>query len=170
MLAPGPSCSLVLEPWEEGDRSETAPAARWEGRGQGHLGTSEHITGKSPVCSLPSRPCLLCPRGVGAGAAKPFLRLSSSLQPLPGKGGLEPELGLVCKSLALMPSSSSVLLCLLAGFVESDLPAKESPCSPSRADMISEDFGSQRFYFLSLFPLFQKQGRQNCWTTTCCCR
>lgn len=118
------------------------------GHGQGHTGTPEHITGKS---SFPSRSWLLCPWGIRAGAAKPFPRLSSSLQPLPGKGGLGPELGLVCRSLALNPSSSSFLLPLLARSVELDLPAKESPCSPSRADMISEGFGSQGFYFL-FFP------------------
>lgn len=164
MLAPGPGCSLVLEPWEEGDGSEMGLAAWQEGHGQGHTGTPEHITGKS---SFPSGPQLLCPWRIRAGAAKPFLRLSSSLQPLPGKGRLEPELGLVCASFGLIPCSSSSLL--LAGFVELYLPAKESPCCPCRADMISEGFGSQGFYFC-LFPLFQKQGLQNCWTTTCCCR
>ncbi|NXQ32453.1 AVT6B protein, partial [Alaudala cheleensis] len=42
--------------------------------------------------------------------------------------------------------------------VELDLPAKESPCSPCRADMISEGFGSQGFYFLCLFSPFPEAG------------
>ncbi|NWZ00633.1 AVT6B protein, partial [Loxia curvirostra] len=146
-----PGCSPVSEPWEEEDRSETASVAWREGLGQGHTGTPEHITGKS---SFPQRPQLLCSWGIRAGAAKPFLRLSSSLQTLPGKGGLESELGFVCRSLPLIPSFSSFLLSLLAGFVESDLPAKESPRSPSKADMISEGHRG----FTSSFSPFPEAG------------
>lgn len=106
---------------------ETGVKQLWQhGHGQGHQGHLNTSQGKAPS---PQGPSYSVPE-----ASELELQSPSSLQPLPGKGVLEPELGFVCRSLALIPSSSSSLLSLLAGFVELDLPAKESPCRPCRAD------------------------------------
>lgn len=147
MLALGSGCSSMSEPWEERDRSETALAARQEGCGQGHQGHLNTSQGKAPS---PQGPSCSVP-----GASELELQSPSSLQPLPGKGVSEPELGLVCRSLALIPSSSSSLLSLLAGFVELDLPAKESPCRPCRADIVLRALG-HRGFISSIFLPFSR--------------